>query len=433
MKRDITQLLLKWPNKVNRKPLIISGARQVGKTYAIRAFGNKVFPGKIHEVNLEKHPDWHRIFKIDFDVTRIISEFELLLNQSINIETDLLFIDEIQECPDAITSLRYFYEDMPRLHVIAAGSLLEFAIQDIPFPVGRVELLNMYPLTFYEFLRALGKDKMADIIKAKPQRLSTIIHDQLSTELKRYFFIGGMPECVKHFSETKRFNDVLEIQSNLINTFRQDFLKYSPRVDTTCLNSVFASVAQQIGSQTKYSKLSDGFTNPTIKKAFDLLNTAKLITKVSASSPSGLPLAAGVNNKVFKSIFLDIGLMVSLSGLSINHEYQKTNLLSTYRGALAEQFIGQELKAAGHDLYYWNRMAKSSTAETDYLITHGNEIIPIEVKSGSRGRLRSLHLLMEQYKNVQNAIVFLDAPYETQAGEPIKYLPLYAVAGFLQK
>lgn len=433
MQREVTNKLIEWQYKTRRKPLLIRGARQVGKTYTVRVFGNKVFPGKFHEINLEKHPDWHSVFQVNLDVKRIISELELLLDENINIETDLLFIDEVQECPQAITALRYFYEDLPELHVIAAGSLLEFAIRDLPFPVGRVELLNMHPLTLYEFLLANKKDKLADIIGSKPQKLPSVIHNQLVANLRQYFFIGGMPECVNHFARHQRINEITDIQDDLINTFRQDFLKYSPKVDTRCLNNVLASVAQQIGSQIKYSRLSEGFSNPTIKKAFKLLDTAKLITKVSSSTPAGLPLSANTTYKVFKAIFLDIGLLVRLSGLSIGHEFQKTNLLATYRGALAEQFIGQELRAAGQELYYWRRNAKSSTAETDYLIAKGGQIIPIEVKSGSKGRLRSLHLLMKEFTNIPQAMVFLDAPYASQGNDQIKYLPLYDISGFLQE
>lgn len=432
MERTIIDKLNKWKTKTNRKPLIIRGARQIGKTYSVREFGEKTFHGNYHEINLEKHPEWHNIFKLNFDIKRILSELEVLLNKSINIDTDLLFFDEIQECPEAIVSLRYFYEDMPNLYIIAAGSLLEFALRDIPFPVGRVELLNMYPMTFYEFLLAKGKDKMADIILREPKHISPVIHNQLILELKQYFFVGGMPECVKIFVQNQSFSEVSDLQNDLINTFRQDFLKYSPRVDTHCLNNVLSNVVQQVGTQIKYSRLSDGYSNPTIKKAFELLNTAKIITKVSAASPTGLPLSATLSDKVFKAVFLDIGLMVRISGLSIKHEYQKTDLLSIFRGTLAEQFIGQEIRAADNELYYWSRNAKSSTAETDYLFVKEQDIIPVEVKSGSKGRLRSLHLLMEEYKNVKKAIVFLDTPYENKNDKKINFLPLYAVTGFLQ-
>ena len=432
MKRLITEKLRQWQNKPNRKPLIVRGARQVGKTYIIRQFGRKHFPGKFHEINLEKHPDWHPVFKTNFDVKPILSEIGILLNETINTATDLLFFDEIQECPEAITALRYFYEEMPELHIIAAGSLLEFALQDIPFPVGRVELLNMYPLNFYEFLLANNQNQLAEIVRKNNLQVSTVVHNQLRATLKQYFFVGGMPECVAHFRKTQQYKEVQNIQTNLLNTFRQDFLKYSPKVNTHCLAQVLASTSQQIGQQVKYSKLSDGFSNPTIKKAFDLLTTAKILTRVSATSPTGLPLAAQVNNKIFKAIFLDIGLLVRLSGLAIEHEYQKTDLLASFRGMLAEQFVGQEIRSFDYELYYWHRSAKSSTAETDYLIVLNDEIIPIEVKSGSKGRLRSLHLLMKEHENIKKAFVFLDTPYKDQPDENIRFLPLYAVSGFIK-
>lgn len=426
MKRNITAKLIAWKQQKNRKPLIVRGARQVGKSYSIVDFGKNHFDGKTHVVNLEKQLNWHKVFEQDLDAARIVMELEVLLNERIETGKSLLFFDEIQACPRAISALRYFYEQLPDLHVIAAGSLLEFALQDISFPVGRVQLMNIHPMSFSEFLEAVGKPLLVEIIAAPPARLSDAIHELLQAELRRYFFIGGMPECVRTFVETSSIKDVYEVQSDLINTFRQDFSKYAPYADKRCLNDVLYSIAQKTGQQVKYLTLSDGFSNPTIKKAFELLCTARLIHKVRASSPAGLPLRASASDKKFKAILLDIGLLVHLSGLPIQAEYTKGQLLAIFKGALAEQFVGQEFLASGQEeLFYWSRAAKSSTAEVDYLIVRNSEIIPVEVKGSSSGRLKSLHLLLNAYPDIPEAYVFSDANYGQIPEQKLRFLPLY--------
>jgi len=428
MQRTITKILLEWANQNSRKPLIVRGARQVGKSYTITDFGKQHFKGEVHIINFEKHPDWKFIFDKNFEINRIIFELEILINKRITQGKDLLFFDEIQECPKAILSLRYFYEQLPGLHVIGAGSLLEFALQNISFPVGRVQLLNMGPLNFYEFLLATGKGILAETILKEPIELSKSIHNLLLDELKKYFFVGGMPECVNKYIKTNHLVDVFDIQSDLLNTFRQDFSKYATYSDKRCLNSVLDSVSKNVGHQIKYSHLAEGFTNPTIKKAFELLETALLFKRVCSSTPEGIPLNANKSEKTFKAIFLDIGLLSRLSGLSVSTEFTKTDLLSIYRGAMAEQFVGQELISAGHNnLHYWDRQAKSSTAEVDFLIEKNKEIIPIEVKSGTSGSLKSMHLLLNTYKNVKKGFVFSEATYSKLTEQKLVFLPLYYV------
>ncbi len=429
MERNITKSLLAWKEKINRKPLIVRGARQTGKSFSISAFGKNNFEGATHILNFEQRPDLHLVFEKNYEITRIISEIEILINKKITPGKDLLFFDEIQECPNAIVSLRYFYEELPELHIIAAGSLLEFAFKDIPFPVGRVQLLNMYPMSFYEFLKATGNDIAADLIYGEPKPLSESVHNMLNDEIRKYFFIGGMPECVKTYLETKSLAEVFEIQSDLINTFRQDFAKYAGKADRSCLNSVLFNVSQKVGSQIKYSELANGFSNPTIKKAFDLLETARLFKKVKVANPSGIPLGASSNDKKFKAVMLDVGLMANLNGVNVSKEYIKSDLLSVFRGAMAEQFVGQEILAATNsDLYYWAREASGSSAETDYLIEKQAKVVPVEVKSGKSGSLKSLHMLLKTYGNVEGAFVFSDANFGQIPEQRITFLPLYFVA-----
>jgi len=398
----------------------------VGKTHTVLNFGRGYFKGTVHLVDLEKHPDWHRIFEKDLVAKRILSELEILVNARITPGTDLLFIDEIQTCPRAIMALRYFYEEIPELDIIAAGSLLEFAMKNISFPVGRVQILNMFPMSFPEFLQATGKTITVETALSSAIRQTDTIHNMLLEELRRYFFIGGMPECVKTFVQTGKIRDVFEVQADLINTFRQDFSKYAPYSDARCLNSVLAATAKHVGHQIKYSQLAEGFTNPTIKKAFDLLCLAQVIRKVPATSPAGLPLGAAASERKFKALMLDVGLMQHLSGIPVDVEFAKTDLLSIYQGALAEQFLGQELVAAGQsDLYYWAREAKSSSAEVDYLIVKDGKILPIEVKSGVSGKLKSLHQLLQKYPNCLAGYVFSSAHYAELPEQKLVFLPLY--------
>ncbi len=426
MERLFTLKLNEWKNAPKRKSLIIRGARQVGKSYTVHDFGKTHFEGKIHTVDFEKHPEWIGIFEKNLDPIRIISELELLLNASINTATDLLFFDEIQAAPKAIHSLRYFYEEIPKLHLIAAGSLLEFTMQKISFPVGRVSLLNMTPMNFYEFLKNTGKGKMAEILLEKPYRLSDTIHSTLLDALKQYMFIGGMPECVDVWRNSNSMTEVFKIQTDLVETNRQDFSKYAPYTDKRSLHHALNSIARNIGHQVKYSNLSDEFTGPTNKKALELLVLSKVISKIPSASVASLPFENTASDKKFKALIVDIGLMRALNNLPPDIEYTKNDLLSMYYGALAEQFAGQEFLSSGIDkLYYWTREAKSSSAEVDFILSKKNKIYPVEIKGGAAGKMRSMHLLLEKYPHIEKGYVLSTAPYGELPDQKLTLMPLY--------
>ncbi len=426
MERIITKQLANWKASLIRKPLLIRGARQVGKTYSVLEFAKSHFDGRVHSFNFEKNPELHSIFEQNLDSNRILSELEFVLSTKIISENDLLFFDEIQECPKAIMSLRYFYEQNPKLHVIAAGSLLEFALHNISFPVGRLQMLYMQPMTFEEFLIANGKKLLSNEIKQHNRQLSDTVIKLVNTEIYNYFIVGGMPECVKTFVNSGSFVDVINIQSDLIATFRQDFSKYAGHSDKRCLNSVLDSVAGKIGEQIKYSKLAENYTNSTIKKAFELLETARLFTKVRAASPSGIPLGANVSQKKFKAVFLDIGILSNINGFYSNKTIPKQKLMAAFNGKMAEQFVGQELRSSNSEsLYYWSRDSRSSNAETDYLIERDGEVIPIEVKSGKSGSLKSLHLLLNTYSNIKKSYVFTEDKYGELPEQKLKFRPLF--------
>lgn len=427
MQRQVQAHILTWKDSPRRKPLIIRGARQVGKTWLVENVLAKEFKSFI-KIDLERRRDLHTCFNESLDPQKIIAHLELANEKIVPGET-LLFFDEIQACPNAIMALRYFYEELPELHVVSAGSLLEFAFSEIPIPVGRVQYLHMHPMTFYEYLQAIGKSTMADHTLAPVEDVPESIQRMILKELKTYFFVGGMPECVDVYRSTGSMVQAFEVQSEIIESYQDDFSKYAKNVDTLCLSRVFLSAVKSVGEQIKYTRLSEGDSGLKNKNALELLVKAKLLNKIPSCDPSGLPLGATANPKKFKLSIIDIGLMQRLCQVPVELELQQENLLSMYRGKLAEQFVGQELLAwQSSEIYYWSRDVRGSNAEIDYLTVKNGEIYPIEVKSGAAGSMKSLHLMLKNYPNCPEGIVLYSGPYNKLPEQKIKFLPLYATA-----
>lgn len=427
LKRIIEPSLIDWKATPYRKPLLVRGARQVGKTYSIEEFGHEHF-NYLVKIDLERNREWHRVFEGDLEVKKICAELEVLTNQTIVPGESLLFLDEIQSCPRAIMALRYFHEELPDLHVISAGSLLEFAIADIPFPVGRIQFLEMHPMVFAEFLWATGQDKLAEIVLGVPAVVPDSVHHLLMSELKKYCFIGGMPETVARYVEMASIQQAAQVVGDLCETYRHDFSKYSRRADPDCIDSVFRSLARNLSHQVKYSRLSDAWAPTTVKRAVNLLNKARVIKRVPSASPSGLPLGASASDRKFKTIIVDIGIWQHLSGMRIDTAYAENDLMAIYRGAMAEQFVGQEMMVSqGSDLYYWAREARGSSAEVDYLAVVRDSIFGVEVKSGPAGRLRSMHMLLQTYQNCAGGMVFSAGPYSELPEQRLTFIPLYFV------
>ncbi len=425
MKRLIENKLLDWKNSRRRKPLILRGARQIGKTWVIKNFGERYYKN-IVTIDFEKEKDLHSFFEKSLDPILIKQSIEIIKKIKIVPEKTLLFFDEIQSCPRAISALRYFYEEMNEIHVIAAGSLLEFALSKISFPVGRIQFLNMYPMTFAEYLMATENETALEIINSKPGEFPEQIHDLILNELRTYFFIGGMPESIKVFIERGSIADSFDVHRELITTFQDDFSKYAPYADKHCLNDVFKNVARNIGNQIKYTHLSESFSSPTIKKAFETLLNAKIIKKIPSLSNIEPPFSLNISLKKFKALLLDIGLWQHLSGISDYLELTKSDLSNIYRGALAKQFVGQELICANDgEIYYWARDKKGSSAEIDYLVTIDGKPYPIEVKSGKAGSLKSMHMILENYPDCPSGIVFSTRPFEKLEEQKLIFLPLY--------
>jgi uncharacterized protein len=425
LRRLIEAELLEWQTGNRRKPLILRGARQVGKTWTVEQFGRVHFR-EIVKIDLEKRRDAHGIFAGNLDSKTVLSQLSVAFGRRITPGETLLFLDEIQTCPRALMALRYLYEEVPSLHVIAAGSLLEFALGEVSFPVGRVQFLNLYPLTFAEFVLAVGNEPLFDILQKPPAALPEATHRILLQHLRNYFFTGGMPEAVLAFRDGASLLDAFDVQSEIIEAYRQDFGKYAPRADKQALDRVLAGCATRVGERIKYSTLAQGYSNPTLHKAFDLLCMAQVVQRIPAVSSPALPLAASANARKFKLAVVDIGLMQRLCHVPVDVEIRHENLLSIYRGKLAEQFVAQELTVLhNRELYYWAREERGSTAEVDYLMHKQGKVYPIEVKSGEGGTLRSMHLFLKAYLNIEQGLVLSGGSYGERPEQKLRFVPLY--------
>ena len=405
MHRQQLQFLYTWLRNKNRKPLIIRGARQVGKSTLVELFARQ-HQQALRNVNLERHPELADIFS-GKDPEQIIQQIEFLPNMGSISNDTLLFLDEIQAVPEAIPALRYFYEDMPEFPVVSAGSLLEFAMADHAFsmPVGRIQYLHMGPMTFSEFLLAMDEERLQNFIHhyEPGQEIGEVVHHRLLHLLRSYYYVGGMPEAVAVFTESRSYKDVSEVHNSIIETYRDDFPKYAGSRNLNRMLTVFNFAARNVGVKIKYSAISPRDQSVTIKKDIELLSMARVIGKVIHSHCSGLPLQADLEEKVYKLLFLDIGLMNAICGLDWLSISQMEEIKLINQGAIAEQFIGQHLQAIladkpNRELNYWLREGRASNAELDFVIGIGGNIIPIEVKSGATGTLKSLHQFMATKK-----------------------------------
>jgi predicted AAA+ superfamily ATPase len=403
MKRNAIIHLENWKNRPNRMPLLVRGARQVGKTWLIREFAKQNFKSWV-ELNLEAQPELHSIFDQFFGKPKeFISALSLFTSQTIVPGETLLFIDEAQECRNALVSLRYFKELMPELHVIAAGSLIEFALRDLSFPVGRIESMHLFPLSFAEFLTAKNGEEWVKSLSGLKlnEPLSEALHEKLLDEVSHYFLIGGMPAVVNTWVSTRDWNVVQEAQKILVSTYRSDFHKYASHATVEHIKKVFDSVPRLLGQKFKYSNVDRETKSREISKASYLLEEAGIIYRVCHSSGNGVPLSSESNSTKFKMFFLDIGLCNRILGLSLSQLFIERKTLFANRGQLAEQFVAQELisltpRNDEPRLFYWQRESKSSLAEVDFLFELEDQVIPIEVKAAVGGKTKSLKLFIEE-------------------------------------
>lgn len=414
--RQIDKALIAWKNNPRHKPLLLRGARQVGKSSSVRHLG-KQFENFV-EVNFERKPQFAQIFQGDLSARHIVETLKSITGEAIIPGKTLLFLDEIQMCQEAISALRFFWEDLPELHVIAAGSLLEFALNEIPtFGVGRIHSMFMYPMSFDEFLGALG---MQSLLQAKEianptQPLLPVLHDQLVTLFRTYLMVGGMPEVVSTWVSTHSYEECQSVQKEIVYTYEVDFAKYKKRANTTLLRLTLHSAAHQIGSKFVYSQVSRDFRSVQIKEALSLLTLAGLLIPVYNTAANGFPLGAEADESCAKYLFLDSGLLLSILGMDLGSITtlseqiligNATDLVN--KGHITEMVAGLEIiKNMPPDsipsLFFWMRSAKNSLAEVDYVMAKNMKILPIEVKAEVRGGMKSLYAFMET-KHINHAI-----------------------------
>jgi len=427
--RNIDKWLIAWKEEKNRKPLLLRGARQVGKSSSVRKLAEK-FENFI-EINFEKNRNVNRFFEGDLDVREICSNLSVQFQKPIIPNKTLLFFDEIQACPNAISALRFFYEDYPELHVIAAGSLLEFALEKLPsFGVGRISSVFMYPFSFAEFMSACGNGLLWDeVCKSSPEKpLFSVFHEKCLELLKKFLVVGGMPAVVSKFVET---NDIVACQktlNDLINSLKSDFSKYKSRVPELRIQTAFEAVVHQAGGKFNYAKVEQ-LSYRQIKESIELLEKAGLIIPVVRSSANGIPLGAEANYKKCKLLLLDTGIFQRLLGLELSGILFSDDFDVVNKGAIAEQFAGLELQKSvpcdmPENLYFWTREKEKSQAEVDYLIQSKGKIIPIEVKSGKSGKMQSLHLFLAEKQSEYGIRTSLEnfTKYNN-----IRVYPLYAI------
>ena len=402
IKRSIDSELVDWSLAQSRKPLLIRGARQVGKSTAVRQLANQF--DYFLEINFDESPELGKLFDKNDPISDLLEQLSIITNTPIIEGKTLLFLDEIQSCIPAISSLRYFHEKKPNLHVIAAGSLLEFALAELPsFGVGRVRSIFMYPLSFSEFLGALDENLLLEALShANPEKpVAELLHKKLINYLKKFLIIGGMPEAVNTYVTKRDLLEVQRILDDLLISFQADFTKYKKRIPPERIRLVFESIVQQVGQKFKYADHRVSLTSEQIKQAIDLLEMAGLVYSVTHSSCNGIPLGAEINIKKKKYLVFDTGIFQRILGIDVASLLIQDDFEMINKGNLAELFVGLELikSTSCYEktiLYYWHREAKNSQAEVDYVFQKKDEIIPIEVKAGTKGTMQSMFLFMEE-------------------------------------
>lgn len=398
MKRTLYQDLLRWKDASNRKPLILQGARQVGKTWLMKEFGKNEY-SQVAYFNFESSERLKRIFSQDFDLGRILASLEIEANQKIRPGTTLLLFDEVQEAEKGLTALKYFYEQGPEYPIIAAGSLLGISLQkDQSFPVGKVDFLRMYPLSFVEFLENMGQTLLHEHLAAKNWPVIEPFHEKLTELLRLYYFIGGMPEAVFHYLQHQDLDEVRSIQSKILLGYENDFAKHAPIEIVPRIRLVWNSLIGQLAKENRkfiFGQLRKGARAKDFEAAIQWLSDAGLVLKINLVEKPAMPLHVYVNFDAFKLYLLDVGLLNAIARVDKTILLEKNNILTEFKGAMTEQFVAQQLKLT-REVFYWS--AANATAEVDFLIQSHREIIPIEAKAEENLKAKSLKVFSEKFQ-----------------------------------
>lgn len=429
MKRNAIKELYEWKENNGRKPLVIFGARQVGKTWLMKEFGKEAYK-KCAYVNFEDNDDLRGLFEHDFDIQRIIANLQWTTGVTIDEDT-LIILDEIQEAPRGITALKYFQEKAPQYHVIAAGSLLGIAMhKNDSFPVGKVDFMHLYPLSFYEFLNAIGEKKMVDLLQAKDWTMLTMVRAKFEERLRQYYFVGGMPAAVLAFVNDGDLNKVRTIQKSIIEAYERDFSKHAPAIEVPRIRMVWHSIPSQLSKENRkfiYGMIKEGARAKDFELAIEWLKDAGLIYKVNRCKKAQLPLAAYEDFSAFKMFLSDIGLMGAMSNIPVQSLLNGNMLFSDFKGALTEQFVLQQMKTNQTlSIYYWS--ADNSRGEIDFLVQQEEKVIPIEVKAEENLQAKSLRMFVERNPGLKGCR-FSMSPYREQ--DWLVNYPLYSVLTIL--
>lgn len=429
MKRNAIKELYEWKENNDRKPLVILGARQVGKTWLMKEFGKEAYK-KCAYVNFEDNDDLRGMFEHDFDIQRIIANLQWATDVTIDEDT-LIILDEIQEAPRGITALKYFQEKAPQYHVIAAGSLLGIAMhKNDSFPVGKVDFMHLYPLSFYEFLNAVGEKKMIDLLQAKDWTMLTMVRAKFEERLRQYYFVGGMPATVLAFVNDGDLNKVRTIQKSIIEAYERDFSKHATAIEVPRIRMVWHSIPSQLSKENRkfiYGMIKEGARAKDFELAIEWLKDAGLIYKVNRCKKAQLPLAAYEDFSAFKMFLSDIGLMGAMSNIPVQSLLNGNMLFSDFKGALTEQFVLQQMKTnQSLSIYYWS--ADNSRGEIDFLVQQEEKVIPIEVKAEENLQAKSLRMFVERNPGLKG-YRFSMSPYREQ--DWLVNYPLYSVLTIL--
>lgn len=402
MKRSFDSALEEWASDPNAKPMLLRGARQVGKTYCVRTLGRRF--RHFVEINFEETPEAGRFFDGALTAAPLAAKLAAFAGKPVRPGESLLFLDEVQKTPRVLASLRYFREQLPGLHVVAAGSLLEFALEEIPsFGVGRVTSRFLYPMSFPEFLLALGDDPLAEMAEAADfdHPVDPVFHDRLVDRYRTYLLVGGMPEAVSAYAESRDLLAASDVLDDLLQDFRDDFAKYRRRVPVQRLDETFRSVAVQTGGRFSCAAVSRETKSTAVLAALFLLEKAGLVYRATETSASGVPLGAQTDDRRFKALLCDTGLCQRLLGLRLGGELLRDPADLVNKGPLAELAAGLALAAAGGsrsrpELFWWQRASRAANAEVDYVVEAGPRVVPVEVKAGTRGSMQSLRLFLAE-------------------------------------
>jgi uncharacterized protein len=426
MYRNALKDLLKWKSKINKKPLVIRGARQVGKTWLMKKFGEQEFVNTVY-ISFDNNQQMKNLFEIDLKIERIITGLELYSGQKIVPENTLLIFDEIQEVPKALTALKYFNENAPEYQIVCAGSLLGVALhQGTSFPVGKVEFMDLYPLSFTEFMRAMGSEDFVDLLEDGNFDLATNFREQYIELLKYYYYVGGMPEVVSAFSINRDFNEARSIQENILMAYEQDFSKHAPNEVIPRIRMLWNSIPSQLTKENKkfiYGLIKEGARAREYEMAMLWLIDCGLVHKINRVTNPNLPLKAYEDLKAFKLFMLDVGLLSCMVRLNRSVLLNGNDLFKEFKGALTEQYVLQQLQINSDlNTYYWTN--DRGNAEIDFLVDNGNRVVPIEVKAEENLRAKSLRTYYEKYKP---NISIRSAMSDYRKEEWLLNLPLWAI------